>query len=178
MKMNIEKISQIAKQGNHEWSKLYEEYSVEPNDYIFCIPFYSNTFSLYVLKYIKQFINKNTNNKIYIIIDNDVINKAIIHCELDVQVIQLCTDRLEVLITYYNLYMFTDKLVILSPNLPLNRTAYNLVKQGLIDVEEYISVGLLKNTTFLPGPRISYVGNDPDLENFFNVKEEAENIEL
>jgi len=87
---------------------------------------------------------------------------------LDVIPISLGKEKIQTLLLFYNLYMFTDKLILLSPTQPNGRSAYNLVEQGIIDIEEFISVGILQNREFKRVPLITYEGNDTELIVLFN----------
>jgi len=178
MDIRIKQLKALAEEGNREWIALYKDYAIGVVDYICFIPFYSDTFTYYSLLYLKEFSEKCNENKIFVITDHPIVEKVINHLNMKVTLISLETNKLYNLLNYYNLYMFSDKLYIFSPILPSNRTAYHLVEQGLIDIEEFISIAILKNNNFERASKWKYDGNDQQLVDFFKSWKVVENIEL
>jgi len=164
MTSEMKKITDLVKQGRRDWLELYNDFSISNTDYVCLLPYYSREFTYYSIIYLKQYIEQS-NQSIYVFTDKEIVIEALAY--LDVSSIYKSEDTINSLLSYYNLYMFTDKLIVLSPTKPNGRTAFNLVTQGIIDVEEFISVGILQNRNFKRAQRINYDGCDEELVDFF-----------
>ncbi|MGG2084590.1 hypothetical protein [Lysinibacillus pakistanensis] len=163
----IEDEIKLAESG---WRYMAELHNKIENDYIVILKYLPNEFTYFSLLYLNQ-LSKQSNKSIYIMTDSEIILKVIPYFKLKTKMIQLLNaEKIQEILFLYNLYMFTDKLIILSPTQPNGRTAYNLVEQGIIDIEEFISVGILQNREFKRAPLITYNGSDPELIEFFNVR--------
>ncbi|MGG2109437.1 hypothetical protein ABFY60_02890 [Lysinibacillus pakistanensis] len=158
-------------EAREEWLKLVDEFSIKDIEHIVIFPYYTANFTYYSLLYLKEFAT-NTDKKIYVIVDNLKVIKALAFFKLEIIPIYLSNEKIQRLLHFYNLYMFTDQLKILSPTQPNGRSAYNLVEQGIIDIEEFISVGILQNRKFKRVPLITYDGNDAELIELFNIVRE------
>lgn len=163
-----------AYNGLSIWRELSKKLSIQPNDFVLLIPNNPKEFSYFSLLYSQTFLKKDMGTT-HLLTTNKVVMKAAKYIDLPFQNIHLLSKyECNAILSLYNLYIFTDKLLILSPFLPVGRTGYNLVKNGILDLEEYISIGLLHNRVFQKEPLVTYDGDDEDLIEFFMIKREGE----
>lgn len=170
----MKQITDLVEQGRQDWLEFYKDFSVIDTDYVCLLPYSSNEFTTYSILHLKQFLEQ-VNCTVYVVTNKEIIIKALAYLKLDTKSVYVPESKIVSLISYYNLYMFTDKLIILSPTQPKGRTAFNLVEQGIIDVQEFISIGLFKNRSFKRAQPINYEGSDIELAEFFSLwKEDQE----
>ncbi|WP_107840286.1 hypothetical protein [Metasolibacillus meyeri] len=175
MNRGFREIMEQANRGKDEWRNLIKEFNINDNDYLFLLPNTNDEMLYYSLLYLSDFMRKD-NLAPLIITTEQIITKCEKYFGINTAVKIIDEEAMNTILSFYNLYMFTDKLIILSPTQPNGRSAYNLVEQGIIDIEEFISVGILQNREFQRVPLITYEGDDPELAEFFNVTRKGEKL--
>lgn len=159
----------LADSGRSIWRSFVEKMKVKNNEFVILIPQSNHEFLYYSLLYLKPFC-RTTGQKVHIITSEEIISKSIAYFNVDVATITIISEEdCQAIISFYSLYMFTDKLIILSPSQPKGRTGLKLVLNGLINIEEFISVGIYHNGQFVREPIPVYEGNDSELIRFFYV---------
>lgn len=170
VKEQLEKVEN----GLFVWQSLCKKLSIHSNDIVLLIPNNSKEFSYFSILYSQPFIQKNEGD-VHLLTTDKVVLKAAKYLNIGLENASLITeDECASILALYNLYMFTNRLIILSPYLPVGRTGYHLIENEMLDVKEYISIGLLQNREFHREPLVTYVGDDEDLIDFFTMQGEGE----
>ena len=173
---DLSTVVNLAENGRRIWSTFSEKMKSQNNEYVILIPKSNLEFIYYSLLYLNQYC-KTVDQKVHIVTSQEIVLKSIFYFNVvNTEVTLMDEDDCKSIISFYNLYMFTDKLFILSPVLPEGRTGFNLVQTGLMDMEEYISVGIYKNRKFVREPLVRYDGDASELIDFFNITREEESF--
>ena len=170
MYKEIDRTFDMAEKGRNIWISFTENMKIKDNEYILIIPPSKKEFLYFSLLYLKGFCEKKE-RIVHIITSKEFIKKCINFLGIKFASINIMNDDdLKMIISLYDLYMFTDKLIVLSTKALTSLTAYNLVENGIVDIEEFISVGIFGNKEFAKVPLVTYEGVDLELIEFFNVK--------
>ncbi|GAA4719272.1 hypothetical protein [Brevibacillus fulvus] len=157
-----------AYEGRRLWIALTEKLKFGNRDYVIVMPSLDAKLNYVSLLYLDQFAANKKAEKIYLVTLDEKVKKAypLFTNRLE-GCIDLSEDELNSLIKFYSLYMFTDKLVIMSFARPQGRTGENLIGKKGITLEELVSLGLYQNEEFVKEERKFYSGTDPDVAAFF-----------
>lgn len=166
--MSIDLQLEQARIGRQEWLGLAELLELQPNDYIILFSSQFNQLNYYALLYLNQFIAHKKPARTFIVTDNDLVMKAhsfftdkIDGCH------KLSSEDIAVILLFYRLYMFTDRLIIVALDELPGRSLGNLVGVNRITLEEIISLGIYQLRKFQPETAIQYDGDEPALLQFF-----------
>ncbi|MCM3389800.1 hypothetical protein M3649_16900 [Ureibacillus chungkukjangi] len=165
---NIER----AAKGREVWLNKLNALDINIDDTFILILNNESEFNYYALLYLNNIAKQN---KAHLLTTDVNVYKAYTYFTDSIDsCLFLSEDEAQAILSFYNLYMFTDKLFILSSTYPNGRTGYNLFLNGKIDIEEFISVGIYRNEEFLPEHLVEYHGDDLELIEFFNITREEE----
>lgn len=140
----FEKRLNRAKEGRTEWIKLMEEYGGEKNKYIILFPHEGSDCNRYMLKYLSKFAKKVQVDTLLILSCDNMVLEGIKNCE-DINCIGVFWNNVQIqnLLSYYSLYMFTNKLVIASLDEPQGRNGSNIIGAKGVTEEEIVVIGIL-----------------------------------
>ncbi|WP_019153829.1 hypothetical protein [Robertmurraya massiliosenegalensis] len=160
----------FAYEGRNLWIELMKNVNFGVNDYVILMPSDDKEVNYYTLLYLNQFAEVKNVEKIYLVtFDKNIMKSYSLFINKPTQCINLSRENIEKLMNFYNLYMFTDKLIIASLDELKGRTAKNLVDKKGITLEEIISIGILQNRKFIKEDPITYTGNDKFTDLFLNL---------
>ncbi|RRJ62287.1 hypothetical protein EHV15_04485 [Paenibacillus oralis] len=160
----------MAEKGRRLWLGLVEDNQLDLQDYVVLFPSDQPNINYYGLLYLNQFINNKRANKTVIVTSDGTVQKAydyftdkVTHCYL------FNNDDIDSLLNFYRLYMFTNKLIIVSLDNFSGRTLGNLLNIRGITLEEIISLGIYQLREFKQEQPISFLGSNQALKDFFNL---------
>lgn len=157
--------------GRQLWIKLVKRYNIISDDYIVLMPSLNRDYNYYSLLYMNQFLqNKKYNKVIILTFDNRVIKSYKLFSDKITLALNVSQKNLDLILKYYCLYKFTDKLIIISLDKPKGRNDYNLVGKNGITTEELISIGVYGNKKFIHKSSPKYDGKDKDILSFIYKK--------
>lgn len=131
-----------AKMGREYWLNLDKEYKIDAETYVVVFPDRGTKVNEYVLKYLPSFVDKVHSKRIILLSsDTDIIKKQ----SEDVEYIAVyCEEeKIDALLSYYTLQMFTERIVIASLDKPEGRNGKNVIGINGITEEEAVAIGIL-----------------------------------
>lgn len=169
----LDNISKAYK-GRELWIKLIEENSISDKTYVILMPSLNRKYNYYALLHLNQFLEqKNADQVVILTFDEEVIESAEIFSEKVKKVINFSRESSELLMKFYSLYMFTDKLIIVSLEEPEGRSGMQLIGKKGITLEEVIAIGIYGLRKFESVEPPQYNGNNNKIRSFLeNQKEE------
>lgn len=130
-----------AQLGRECYISLKRNYKIQDDAYIFIVDHSNAEFYLHAIEAIKNYIHKNEIT-VCVLVDECMQENDTLH---ELQCIFLPSENIDHILSFYNLYLFTDNLYIFSAKSPSSRTTYYLVEQGIISMKEFIEIGILKS---------------------------------
>lgn len=133
-----------AKKGREEWIRLKERCDIDSHTYIILFPEEKTQCNRYVLKYLPDFAKTKKAEKIILLSYDDEVLNADIKCENAVcESVRWSCAQAEQLMSYYTMQLFTNNLIIASPDEPNGRRGRNIIGIKGVTEEEAAAVGIL-----------------------------------
>lgn len=166
-------ISNLKKafKGRRIWIDLIKKHNITDKDYIILMPSLNRDYNYFALLYINQFLEQKKYNKIIILtFDNRVMKCCSLFSDKINKAINFSRENSELIMKYYCLYKFTDKLIFASLKEPKGRNDYNLIGRNGITLEEIFAIGIYGNKSFKKEQQLEYTGNDSEILSFIYDK--------
>lgn len=163
--LNIEK----AYKGREIWIKIVNENDIKNKNYVVLMPTLNRDYNYYTLLYLNQFYKKYSTEGFFILtFDKRVIKSSYLFSDKIIKTIEISQEDAQYIIAFYNLYYFTDKLVISALDTPNGRTGMELIGQNGMTIEEIFAVGICRLKEFNKEIAPEYNGKDYDVISFLN----------
>lgn len=135
-----------AEKGREIWLDLIERHNIKDGDYVILFPSSYDEWAYYGALYIDDFLEfKASDRAVCLCHDSEI--KAYVQKNHRAEVLDFPRKSAEKLIAFYSLYMFTDSLIIISPDEPAGRSGRDIVGVKGVTVEDVVAIGIygLKN---------------------------------
>lgn len=167
----LEKNIKIADKGRKTWIGLCEEFNIDEECKVLIFSEEDNLLNYKALSILKQFTKEKDIKNILIISNQEIIKKVGgLFFDGNIKFIFMDISYIDSIIKLYELYMFTDKLIIVSLDKPEGREASNIIEKELMSLEEVVSIGIFSVKEYENKIEPKYAGNDVDVIEFLNVK--------
>lgn len=132
-----------AWEGRKLWLDLAERYKLGDGDYVVLMPSDDRDCNYYSLLYLDEFLNRIRGKRAYILTWDDCVKRNAAHFSDRIgEVIDFPRRSAELLMRFYSLYSFTDKLIIASLDEPDGRSGRKLIGRKGLTVEEIVAIGI------------------------------------
>jgi hypothetical protein len=153
--------------GRAIWLDIVKKYNLSEKDYVILMPSLSREYNYYGLLYFDQFMkHAKADRGIILTSDERVVKTASLFSENIADVVEFSQKKAELLMKFYCLYMFTDKLVIISLEEPEGRSGLQLVGKKNMTLEEIMAIGVYGLKEFIPANVPVYAGDDANIHSF------------
>lgn len=159
-----------ARRGKLEYQKLLKNFHEKklsnidnPTSVIFLFPSFDNEVNYYGLLYLEEFLFRTNKKEYAIITSNRIVYEVCQKIYSRNPDIYLLDDSdVNDIITYYTLYPFDSRLLIISLDAPVGRRATNLVGVKGLTKEMLVAIGIYLLIPFQP------IRNNQTLRNLFD----------
>lgn len=160
-----------ANEGRKLWLDVCKKYELSDDDYVILIPSLNKEYNYYGLLYLNEFRKKVKAEKIIILTyDERVKRSAKIFLNKIYDICNFSRESAELLMKFYCLYMFTDKLVIISLEEPEGRNGMQLIGKKGITLEEVMAIGVYGLKEFKKIAAPEYNGEDQIIKTFLALE--------
>ncbi|AGF58317.1 hypothetical protein B0P06_003368 [Clostridium saccharoperbutylacetonicum] len=167
LEQNINK----AQEGRNLWIEICNKYKLGDEDYVILMPSLNAEYNYYALLHLSEFIDRVRAEKIIILTYDENVKKiGKMFSNKICDIYDFSREEAEYLMKFYCLYMFTDKLIIISLEEPEGRNGRQLIGKKGITLEELIAIGIygLKECKKIIPP--NYNGNDEKIKKFLSIE--------
>ena len=127
-----------AKQGRELWIDLIETYGINNNDQVILFPSEYDEWAYYGAVHLDRFIKTFGYKRAIALCHDEKIMDCIREHSINPEIHHFSREKAEKLMAFYSLYLFTDNLIIFSPNEPAGRNGNALVGKKGITVEDVV----------------------------------------
>lgn len=173
LKQKLNESIEKAYNGRKLWLDIFEKYKLSDRDYVILMPSLNSEYNYYALLHLDEFVRKVKAEKIIILTyDDRVQSTGKLFTNRIHDICYFSRENMELLMKFYCLYMFTDKLIIVSLEEPEGRSGKQLIGKKGITLEEIIAIGIygLEKCEKITQPY--YDGNDENIKSFLSLEYE------
>lgn len=139
---------EIAKFGEEVWKKVKRK-RLQANDYVLLFPDDKEEILRCGMKYMDAFAIRNSIDGICVCTDSQIVKKSIDKYASSLrQIIELTSEEVNALITYYSYFPFENNFEVVSYSKPYVRDASKMVNINGLTEEELIAIGVYKLIPF------------------------------
>lgn len=131
-----------AEAGRELWLSLVEKHSIKDGEYVVLFPGAYDDWAYYGALYLDDFLKFKASGRALALCFDDEVRRCVASLSQKSEILEFSREDAERLIAFYSLYMFTDSLIILSPDKPAGRNGTGIVGVKGVTVEEIVAIGI------------------------------------
>ncbi|MCL2698895.1 MAG: hypothetical protein FWE68_01135 [Defluviitaleaceae bacterium] len=142
---SVVKSIEQAKRGRELWLELVKRHNIANGDYVILFPATSamdDEWNRYGALYLDAFLDANNSNRALALCCDEKTAACVTRHSKKAEPIAVSREDSENLTALYNLYMFTNNLIIFSPDEPTGRRGSAIAGKKEITFEEVAAIGV------------------------------------
>lgn len=146
-----------ARHGKRKYKKILKSFHKQvlsniddPTSAIFLFPSSDNEVNYYGLLYLEEYLFRTNKTEYAVITSNRIVYNACKKCSKNPDIYLWSDSDINDLISYYKLYPFDNRIIIVSLDTPAGRRASNLVGVKTLTKEMLVAIGIYSLIPFQP----------------------------